>query len=145
MHPRFAQARRAEIASPAGRLEAVVAEGFRLRLRGLAGLEPDDFEPLLFPRCRSIHTFGMRAPIDLVWLRESGPAPEAIGVVEGLPPRRRARAPHSGGSRRAVSALELVAGDARRLGLEAASVAGWAVPFHIASQWPRGAQWTQRP
>ena len=39
------------------------------RLRGLAGLpaiEPG--EALLLRRCRSVHTLGMRFPLDLVWL-----------------------------------------------------------------------------
>ena len=118
MHRRFAGARRIQVAGPAGGFEAVMAESFRLRLVGLMGLRDDQIEPLLFPRCRSIHTFGMKAAIDLVWLRESGDGPAVIGVVERLPPRRHARAPRGEGSRGAVSALELPAGNAQRLGFE---------------------------
>ena len=119
MHPRFARARRTEIACPSGRLEVAVAEGFRLRLLGLTGLGQGEIEPLLFPRCRSIHTFGMKAVIDLVWFQESSAGLAVIGVVEGLPPRRRARAPRSDSLRREVSVVELPGGDAERLGFRA--------------------------
>jgi uncharacterized membrane protein (UPF0127 family) len=43
------------------------------RLRGLIGrpsLPPDT--ALLIPRCRSVHTFGMRFALDLVWLDADG-------------------------------------------------------------------------
>ena len=117
MHQRFARAPRAEIVCPDGVLEAAVAESFSLRLRGLTGLEPDEVEPLLFPRCRSVHTVGMRTAIDLVWLDQTHEPPKVLKVVEGLPPRRQARAPRDGHSRGAISALELRAGQAGRLGL----------------------------
>ena len=119
MHPRFAEARRIELPCPAGTVEVALAEGFRLRLRGLSGLEAEDIEPLLFPRCRSIHTFGMRVAIDVVWLRDTSDGPQVAGVVERLQPRRRARVPRSSGLRHTISALELAAGEARRLGLHA--------------------------
>jgi uncharacterized membrane protein (UPF0127 family) len=39
------------------------------RLLGLALLDRSEAgEGLLIPRCRSVHTFGMRFPIDLVFL-----------------------------------------------------------------------------
>lgn len=43
------------------------------RLRGLAGL--DELDPdvgLHLPRTRSVHTFGMRFALDLVWLARDG-------------------------------------------------------------------------
>ena len=45
----------------------------RARRRGLAGLDglgPED--ALWFPRCRSIHTIGMRCALDLTWLSADG-------------------------------------------------------------------------
>ena len=101
-----------------------MADGYWLRLLGLMGLRADEFEPLLIPRCRSVHTFGMKAPIDLVWLGETSDGPKAIGVVEGLSPRRCARAPNGGPPRRRVSALELATGDAQRLGLRPGATVG---------------------
>ena len=43
------------------------------RVLGLALLDRDRAGPgLLIPRCRSIHTFGMRFPIDVVFLDRDG-------------------------------------------------------------------------
>jgi uncharacterized protein len=42
------------------------------RLRGLALRRETPAEPLLIPRCSSVHTFGMRFALDLVWLGELG-------------------------------------------------------------------------
>jgi len=47
------------------------------RLRGLAGVPADAIDPataLLLPRTRSVHTAGMRFPLDLVWLDRAGRA-----------------------------------------------------------------------
>jgi uncharacterized membrane protein (UPF0127 family) len=69
----------------AGR-EAPVASGFRARFLGLAHLDRDRAGPgLLIPHCRSVHTFGMRFVLDLVFLDESL-AP--IEVRRAVPPRR---------------------------------------------------------
>jgi uncharacterized membrane protein (UPF0127 family) len=83
---------------------AVVLEacGLRARLLGLAFLR--DLPPgvgLLIPRCRSVHTFGMRFAIDVVFLDEAG-AP--LAVIRALKPRRVCR--HPG----AASVLEARAG-----------------------------------
>src|SRR5918992_6101340 len=58
----------------------------RARLLGLAMLDdlPAGFA-LLIPRCRSVHTFGMRFPLDLAFLDEGG---RALRVVRGVPPGR---------------------------------------------------------
>jgi len=40
----------------------------RARLLGLALRRAPPPEPLLIPRCRSVHTFGMRFALDLYWL-----------------------------------------------------------------------------
>jgi uncharacterized membrane protein (UPF0127 family) len=52
-------------------VEARVAVSRRSRLLGLAllGRQPDG-TALLIPGCRSVHTFGMRFPLDLVFLDE---------------------------------------------------------------------------
>lgn len=69
------------------------------RLFGLALLDrhraPDG---LLIPRCRSVHTFGMRFPLDLLFL---GPADEPLIAVREVGPGHRLRVPE------AESVLEL--------------------------------------
>jgi uncharacterized protein len=61
-----------------------VATGFRARLLGLAFRRRAD-EPLLIPRCRSVHTFGMRFPIDVVFLDARG---RVLRVARRVPPCR---------------------------------------------------------
>jgi hypothetical protein len=72
------------------------------RLLGLALLRPGRAgEGLLIPRCRSVHTFGMRFELDVVFLdREHAP----LAVCPGVPPNRVV------GDRRAAGVLELPAG-----------------------------------
>ena len=53
--------------------EVPVATGFRARLLGLACLDREEAGPgLLIPRCASVHTFGMRFALDLVFLDATG-------------------------------------------------------------------------
>ena len=67
-----------------------VAAGPFARLRGLAGLDDLPGEHgLLLPRTRSVHTLGMRFPLDLVWLARDG---SVVEVEEGVAPRRHAMA-----------------------------------------------------
>jgi len=67
-------------------LQVIVAKTMRSRLVGLAFLsELGRSVALELPRCRSVHTFGMRFSIDVVFLDGQG-AP--IRVVEGVSPRR---------------------------------------------------------
>jgi uncharacterized membrane protein (UPF0127 family) len=82
-----------------------VASTRRARLLGLALLDRDAAGPgLLIPGCRSVHTFGMRFGLDLVFL-DRGMAP--VSIRRRVPPRRIAV------ERRARSVLELPAsGDA---------------------------------
>jgi uncharacterized protein len=87
-----------------------VATTRRARLLGLALLDLDAAGPgLLLPGCRSVHTFGMRFPLDVYFLGAYG---EPVGVRYGLPPRRVAR------EREARSVLEVPAerGAPRRTG-----------------------------
>ena len=66
--------------TPAGRcLDAVVADSLAARLAGLAGLRHwPDRQALLLPCCRSVHTVGMRFPIDVAFVSW----PPAAGACE---------------------------------------------------------------
>jgi uncharacterized membrane protein (UPF0127 family) len=62
------------------------ATTLRARLLGLAFLrEMPPGHALLIPHCRSVHTFGMRFPIDIEFLDERG---ERLRIERGVPPRR---------------------------------------------------------
>src|SRR5215218_2606133 len=78
------------------------ARPWRVRLLGLALLPslPRDCA-LLIPRCYSIHTFGMRFPIDVVFLDRSG---GVLRVMRAVPRRRVVSCPG------AVAVIELSAG-----------------------------------
>ena len=69
-----------------GGLRVAVAERRPERMRGLAKLEsmPPTYA-LHIPRCRSVHTFTMRFPLDLIWLDKAG---GVVRVDEDVPPRR---------------------------------------------------------
>lgn len=65
---------------------AYVATTAWSRLLGLAGLDDLTEEVgLLIPRCRSVHTFGMRFALDVDFL---GPEGEVLRRVEAVPARR---------------------------------------------------------
>lgn len=86
------------------------AESTWERMRGLlgrAGLEAGT--GLLIKRCRSIHTFGMRFPIDLLYLDRDG---VVLGKAAKISPWRCACGPR--GTR---SVLEMRAGELERLGI----------------------------
>jgi uncharacterized protein len=81
-----------------GRLERLPAvalgDGLRVRVagtaaqraRGLARLRAlPAGEALHLPRCRSVHTFGMRFALDLLWLDADG---ALVRVDRDVPPRR---------------------------------------------------------
>jgi uncharacterized protein len=66
--------------------EVSVAQSFRARLLGLAFLSREQVGGgLLIPRCASVHTFGMRFPLDLFFLDECG---EPLAIRRQVPPRR---------------------------------------------------------
>jgi hypothetical protein len=76
-----------------------VASTMRSRLLGLALLRRERAgDGLLIPRCRSVHTFGMRFAVDLYFL-DAGGAPSSIR--RGVPPNRVVS------DRRAVAVLEV--------------------------------------
>ncbi|MDQ3933061.1 MAG: DUF192 domain-containing protein [Actinomycetota bacterium] len=81
------------------------ARGLRARLLGLALLrEPPPGVALLIPRCSSVHTFGMRFPLDLVFYDARG---RVVRIDRGVPPKRVRRCPG------AWAVLELPAGVSR--------------------------------
>jgi uncharacterized membrane protein (UPF0127 family) len=69
-----------------GGLRVARAERRADRLRGLARL---DAMPAVYalelPRCRSVHTFAMRFPLDLVWLGKDG---RPVRIDRAVPPNR---------------------------------------------------------
>ena len=71
------------------------------RLLGLAGLRTPPAAGLLLPRCRTVHTVGMRFPLTLVWL-DAGD--RVVRVDREVPPGRMRSC------RRARKVLELPAG-----------------------------------
>lgn len=96
-----------------GRLVCIaeVADTFLTRLCGLLGRrELADGEGLWLKPCRSVHTIGLRFPIDVIHLNRDS-------VVTKVDVRLR---PHrvSKGPRRTASVLELYARTAARLGIE---------------------------
>jgi uncharacterized protein len=85
-------------------MQLIVARGPR-RLIGLIGrrsLPPGVV--LEIPRCRSVHTFGMRFALDLVWLDRER---RVVRVDHAVPPWR------VRSCRRASSVLEMRSGDAQ--------------------------------
>lgn len=77
--------RRLPIASARGH-RVPLATSRRARLLGLAHLHREEAGPgLLIPRCSSVHTFGMRFPLDLLFLDEAG---AILAIRRRLPARR---------------------------------------------------------
>src|SRR4051794_10332296 len=72
-----------ESASPA--VSTSVARTFSERLIGLAWRRVARVDALLIPRCRSVHTIGMRFPLDLFWIDAAG---QIIRVDRGVRPWR---------------------------------------------------------
>jgi uncharacterized membrane protein (UPF0127 family) len=63
-----------------------VAVDWRTRLLGLAFLDRDQAgQGLMIPNCRSVHTFGMRFPLDVVFLGEDG---RVLELRHSVPSRR---------------------------------------------------------
>src|SRR5918998_274593 len=67
-------------------LAVAVANGWRARFLGLAWLDPvGPDRGLALEPCRSIHTFGMRYALDLIWLDAEG---RVLRVDRAVAPRR---------------------------------------------------------
>lgn len=83
--------------------EVGVADDWWGRLRGMLGRPPlRPGEGLLLSPCRSVHMYGMRFGLDVVFLARDG---RVVGLYEALAPGRRTR-----WHRDAVHALELPCG-----------------------------------
>src|SRR6478752_4557826 len=79
--------------------DVAVAHGPRTRLLGLAFLAREGVGGgLLIPRCRSVHTFGMRFDLDIHFLDAAG---QPTSVHRAVPPNRLVW------DRRAVDVLEV--------------------------------------
>jgi uncharacterized protein len=110
---------------------AVVHEASRFgaRLLGLARLRPHELpagHALLIRPCSSLHTFGMRFPVDVAFADADG---TILRVIRDVPPRRVRRCP------RAAVALEAHAGELSRY-LEGGRGAG----ARLSSRIPPAAQ-----
>src|SRR4051812_49812670 len=69
-----------------GGLRVFEARSVRTRGRGLAGLSSlPASDGLHIAPCRSVHTFGMRFALDLIWLDRAG---RVVRVDTAVPPRR---------------------------------------------------------
>jgi uncharacterized membrane protein (UPF0127 family) len=80
-------------------VEVPVATTLPSRLLGLALLSGDSAGAgLLIPSCHSVHTFGMRFRLDVIFLDAEG---RVVGLRRAVPPRRVIRCPG------AMAALEL--------------------------------------
>lgn len=96
--------------TPLGRLRVRVAEQFWSRAVGLlAGKPLEETEGLLISRCSSIHTIGMRYPIDVVFMDRRGRVLRVCAAV---------RAARMRFARGAWAVLELRAGVATEHGLQ---------------------------
>src|SRR3954468_5317246 len=69
-----------------GGLQVAEAHSRASRLKGLARLDGmPETAALHLPRCRSVHTFAMRFPLDLIWLDARG---RLVRLDRAVPPRR---------------------------------------------------------
>jgi uncharacterized membrane protein (UPF0127 family) len=102
--------------NPAGQLEIMVANSFFSRLKGLLGTTslPAD-KGLLLCGCNSVHMIGMRYPLDIVYLDESG---AILKLAANLRPWQMSAC------WQARDTLEVAAGTIRR--------AGWRVGERLA-------------
>ena len=120
---RYAASPRLLAWTPSGdTVELHVATGFARRLVGLAGMRSlVRGRGLAIPRCGSVHTFGMRFAIDVVfveWATGENCA-TVLELRERVPALRFVRLAARGRrARRPTWVLELRAGESRRLGID---------------------------
>lgn len=79
---------------PSKEVSTSVARTFSERLIGLAWRRVPRVDALLIPRCRSVHTIGMRFPLDLFWIDAAG---VVIRVDRGVQPWRARVCPGASG------------------------------------------------
>jgi len=98
-----------------------VADGLWSRVRGYLGRpEPDEGEGILLTPCNAVHMFGMKYPLDVLFLDSRG---TVIEVAERLAPWRRTRR-----VRGARYALEVRAGTVEATGTEPGDGLAWTPP-----------------
>ena len=86
----------------------VIADSFFTRALGLMFRKEIGFdEAMYFPHCTSVHTLGMRASIDVIFLSSDG---KILRICEAVPPLRVRR------YESAYGVLEMAAGSARLRG-----------------------------
>ncbi|MBT6068963.1 DUF192 domain-containing protein [Candidatus Peregrinibacteria bacterium] len=69
----------------------IIADTFLKRLLGAKSLKtPAKGTRIVFPKCRAIHTFGMKYPITVVFTNKEG---SELKRITSLPPRRIAIGP----------------------------------------------------
>jgi uncharacterized membrane protein (UPF0127 family) len=97
---------------PDGRpLALFVADDHVRRLVGLAGLRAlPAGVGLLIPDCRSVHTFGMRFAIDVLFVTVEDRFVHVHDARDAVPPCRIVRASPTARARKRLGALELAAG-----------------------------------
>ena len=96
------------------------ASSFGNRARGLLGKRPGELGPgLWIPGCRSVHTFGMKSRLDLVFVDRGR---RVVCVRAGVPPYRVVW-----GGLRAYGVLELRPGRVDELGLRVGDRVEWDV------------------
>ncbi len=82
-----------------------IANTFFGRLKGLVGYKRfQDFDAMLISPCQQVHTFGMRYPIDVIFLSEKG---QVLSIEDNIPPGK-----ISAYRKNAVYALEIEAKEA---------------------------------
>ena len=92
-------------------MEVVIARSLRSRLRGLALRQAPPGFALLIPRCRCVHTFGMRFALDLVWFDRHG---RVVARDRRVPPNRVVAHRDAWAVLEAPAALDIVAPMAER-------------------------------
>ena len=96
------------------------ADGMLTRMRGfLMRPEPQDGEGLLLSPCRGVHMYGMRFPLDVLFLDRGG---TVLSAFDQLAPGE--RTPLQRGARHA---LELPAGTLKRSGTRVGDQIEWSV------------------
>ena len=95
-----------------------IAKSYFSRLRGwIATNGGGIFQGILIPNCRSIHTFFMRYPIDVIYLNSQL---KILKIVKALQPYRL-----SWGPVESLDTLELLANQADVFGLKNGDSLGW--------------------
>lgn len=68
-----------------GHMKIVVAKSFKQRLVGMLFVKPNDHMAMVFPNCRSLHTFGMRRTLDIAFVDAQG---HVLALHKTVPPNR---------------------------------------------------------